>query len=166
MGNGFKNNFRRKAIKKAIHNNRRVVIFPDLASVKSIGIVISESFSTEFIAKAFGPRANVHVLEFVARKRQKDEVSSSVFLNDMDFWGLPAPAKISGFIERPFDLLINFSTENVDAIEYICAKSMAKFKIASKTDSNIYDLVIFGTTDRLSLIEEIKKTLKNFNTNS
>jgi hypothetical protein len=163
MSKNFRNKFRRKAIQRAVHNNHRNVIFPELHGVRTVGLIVSDNQSEEQNLKKMIFDADIFWLRFVTDKREKDEISESIFINDLDFWGLPKSGKIETFIQKPFDLLINLSDETTDAIEFVCAKSVARFKVSSKSNGLIYDLVISGITDNYTLIEEIRKTLNNFN---
>jgi hypothetical protein len=164
MNSGIRYKFRQQTIRKVTGQNQREVVFPVFNAIKSVGVVAGEPFSTEWVSKLFGPRVNVHVLEFVGRKREKDEVNSVVYLNDLNFWGLPKATMVETFIATPYDLLLNFTDQNNDAIEFVCAKSVAKFKVSSKLNGKIYDLVITGTSRYPVFLEELKRTLINLNT--
>lgn len=163
MNSGFKYKYRQKAIQKAQLNTQRMVAFPQLQSVKLVGLVVNDQTSAEQVKKVFGSTINVHVLEFINRKREKGEMSSSVFLNDLNFWGLPSTKSIEHFTSTQFDLLINYTGGENDAIEYTCAMSVAQFKTSSQQFGKIYDLVISGSNSYQAFLNEIKRTLINLN---
>lgn len=91
-------------------------------------------------------------------------MSSSVFLNDLNFWGLPTNKSIEHFTTTQFDLLINYTVGNNDAIEFTCAKSVSQFKTSPHQFGAIYDLVISGANSYQTFLNEIRRTLINLNT--
>lgn len=107
--------------------------------------------------------AEFFAIDFKEEKRDKTVDSTDIYSSDLNFWGLPSIKLISHFIETPFDLLINFRSEPNLALDYLCAKSVARFKVSRYDVYGLYDLVIDkqDMTDS-SYVEEIIKTINNF----
>lgn len=162
MSKGFKNNFRTKAIQKAIKGNNRTVAFPNFETIQSVGVVAYEGFSEDIIEK-LKPNAAVTCLLFSTTKRRKGDSSEFIFTTDLNFWGLPTNGRIESFTNLSFDILLNLTFEPSEAIDYVCARSNAKFKVSSTQNGLVYDLVITGLSDQHVFIDELKKALKNFN---
>ena len=86
-----------------------------------------------------------------------------LFSSDLNFWGLPSKQLIQHFIDIPFDILINFASDQNPVIDFICASSVAKFKVARYDNNKIYDLIISGRSlEDSEYLNEIERTLNNF----
>jgi hypothetical protein len=165
VGNrGIKYNIRKNKILRASKYNKREVTFPCLSSIRSIGIVSDVHVDMGEIDSKFS--AHSSSLFFVSEIRTKANDDPGVYLNDLNIWGIPKLRRIETFVNQPFDLLINLSEQVNDNIEYVCAKSVAKFKINTRSNGPVYDLVIEQTKGNIStLLSEIERTVSNFNRN-
>ena len=163
---GFKYNVRKRIIQKAIRQNRRAVVFPAPGSIRSIGIVKEKNVDFDFQIKNLTANTHLVILNLVSDKLPKEHDQKLLSLkNGLNFWGLPTKKNIETFVSEPFDLLINFSALQNDVIDYICAKSLAKFKAGVVYAGEVYDLVIDQEIFNGSLfIDELEKAFRNFNT--
>lgn len=102
-------------------------------------------------------------LQFASEKRQKNDESTVIFSNDLNFWGLPPQIMIKEFTEQHFDLLINLLPSPFDPADYASACANAGLKIALYEKDEVYDLIIsLREPDTKTYINEIVKTLKSF----
>lgn len=79
--------------------------------------------------------------------------------NDLNFFFLPKTQSIVDFVERPFDILIDLSTDNNFPLNFISSLSKAKLKIGKLQRSrNCFDVMIDTSKNNnvQSLIEQIK----------
>jgi hypothetical protein len=63
---------------------------------------------------------------------------------DLNWFGKPIAPLIQEFADEPFDMLIDLSMEVIFPLQYVLAKSTAKFKVGRQNDSSedYYDLMI------------------------
>ena len=88
----------------------------------------------------------------------------ALYLSDKNFWGLPKKKYIKPFINETFDILIDLSDGTNQAIEYICAQSLAGLKTGTNPNSRVYDLIINQNTKNSKIfIDELEQTLNNLN---
>ena len=148
-----------------LKKNRRQVAFPALHTIHSVGIIRDLDQDFDFYSQNWIRNSALTILDFNPKDEDRKQSENEIGLSDFSFWGLPKKQKIENFVSTPFDLLINFSYNDDDAIAYICAKSIAKFKVSTAPFDTIYDLVIdLKQQDGKSFINEIEKTVSNFNT--
>ncbi len=79
--------------------------------------------------------------------------------NDLNFYFVPQTSFINDFIEKPFDILIDLSTDFNFPLHYISSLSKAKYKIARQQQGNTcFDLMIDISKNNNveALIEHIK----------
>lgn len=162
--NGLKYNLRKNRISETAGQCSRQVVFPNVSIIQRIGCIGNYSIDLSLITDSFLSGVQVNYLEFNVEKRPKGDESETIFLSDLNFWGVPPKKLIQKFTSIPFDILINFASDQQEVIDYICAKSVAKFKVSKQSSSTIYDLVIISKTlDDAHYLQEIKRTLNNFN---
>lgn len=160
----LKSILRKRAMKDAIKNNRRRVLFPRLENIHSIGVICDEGYklnSDDF--KQFNENAKIVYLKFKDEKRNEEQSRDIIFKSDLDFRGLPKKEVIQDFVNRKFDILINYANEENDVLMYVYALSEAGLKVSYKSNRNVSDLIIDIQEDkRYLLIKELIRTLKNF----
>lgn len=162
--NGLRYNLRKNRILKAASQCSRQVVFPTTPSIQRIGCISDYSIELSLVRNNFSPGVQVNFIEFSAENRAKGNESETIFLSDLNFWGVPPGRLIQKFTAIPFDILINFASEQQEVVHYICASSVAKFKVSKQSSSTIYDLVINSKTmDDAHYLKEIIRTLNNFN---
>lgn len=161
----LKSNFRDIIIGKALASNSRVVYFPKSNSIKTVGLIADKYLQTSMFSQKMFSQANFTQLIYTPKNRSKTDSSQSVFRSDLNFWGIPPKKIINWFTNEEFDLLIDCTLQNNGVIDYICAKSEAKFKVSNKNDSKICDLIINQNDKKLSVFfDELENIIVNFNT--
>ena len=87
------------------------------------------------------------------------------FLKELNWYYKPQNYIIKNFLEKEYDILINFCTSNCVPVKYLAGSSKAKFKVGKfEKDLFIYDMMIDIKKDNLSaLITEIKHYLNLIN---
>jgi hypothetical protein len=99
-------------------------------------------------------------------KREFGFVYPFPFITDKDttWYGKPGGGTSGYFMRTPFDLMINFSTEELLPLEYITATSGAKFRVGFQPDADIsnYDLILIPkeNKDISNLIQNLETYLK------
>ena len=162
---GLKYRIRDRAIKSAVSKNKRLVVFPKLDLIRSVGVIREAESSFDFNSKKLTGNARMVFLDIIKEKISEEVSENVISLSNLNFWGLPADKKIKPFISEPVDLLINFLDFKNDVADYICAWSKAKFKVNTSYSGDVYDLVIDQQPFNGSLyIDELEKAISNFNT--
>jgi len=160
---GLKHQYRQKRILSFAERSERKIQFPVQNHIQTIGIVADFDFKSDFITQYFGSNVKMDVLLLNNEKRPKQDQNETIFLSDLDFWGIPPIKLIQPFVDKPFDILINFTSQQFDPVEYICARSKARFKISKYQYLTIYDLIINHPDIAINeYFKEIIKTLNNF----
>lgn len=99
---------------------------------------------------------------FVNKKETASPILDSwMILNssDLNFWNQPRTEKISGLLEKEFDVLINLTTEVCIPVEYLSLMVNAKMKCALKrSDETCYNLLMDLPEPEVSEDEEQKST--------
>lgn len=161
----LKNNIRARIIGKALAASNRMVSFPSIHSIKTVGLITDKYLQTTAFNKKSFYQANFTQLTYSSQNRPKTDSNQTVFGSDLNFWGIPSEKIINWFTNENFDLLIDCTLQNNDVIDYICAKSKAKFKVSMKNDSKTSDLMINQNDDNLSVFfDELDNIIVNFNT--
>lgn len=160
----IKKKTRRKLISKVYAGKTNGKAFPTLSSIKSVGIIANEGFDHKLAKFGFLCAVNSNILLITNEIRPKNHTDEKLYVSDLNFWGLPKPHVIDWFVSKPFDILIDMTSNNTDFIEYICAKSVAKFKVAKNKSAKAYELIIqqAGLSDT-GFINEIENAIKGFN---
>lgn len=165
MLSGIKKNIRKNYLLKAYQSANRQVCFPTLNKIKKVGFINALGSPIPFNHPFIG-QFEITCLNISPDKRPKENHDQTLYKSDSNWIGLPKTQNIDWFVNSTFDLLIDFTAENNDTIEYICAKSLAKFKIAMNKESRVYDLVIKKSgIDFNTFLNEINETILRFNSN-
>lgn len=156
-----------KAIRKRHQENQSI----QNEIIKSIGILIDEESYLKndviyLLQSTLGIDAEA-VQIFVMRKYRKKDPPSEIHFTVKDFgWvGEITNQKLQDFVEKPFDLLINFDAYNNMYIKYLTYLSKGKFKVGfTKTDDRLFNFMIVHNEDNLKpYVTELKKYLKILN---
>lgn len=101
-----------------------------------------------------------------AHKEGNDNANASYFdENQITYAGNFKSKSLIDFVNEPYDVLINFYTQDIAYLNLVAAASKAKFKVGHvNVDNRINDLVI-GTNaeNKEQFISELKKYLKILN---
>lgn len=140
--NGLKHWYQKRAITNALKSNKREKVFPKIGSIKEIAIISDHDVDKNTIQSLFGIQVRLQELKFIPTKRDKGDDSPGIFVSDINFFGVPASKLIETFVNTPFDILIDFTREKSGVVEFVCAKSVAKFKVGKHNTNSIFDLII------------------------
>jgi hypothetical protein len=168
-------------INREIRRNIRVKRHLDFDKVRSVGIVFLLEDENRFnqlnrlvkglIAKGkevkmLGYFPGKIVPNFFIQKLKIDLITKK----DINLFGLPKSEKAKVFIQNEFDILIDFTAEEVLIADYICGISRAHFKVGryreemvrvfdfmiKTTETMDYDTFIKATIDYLSILNTTK----------
>lgn len=138
--------FARKKFERLISTIDRKPVFPNINTVKTIGVIWQPTQKDAFqYLKSYFNREQVIfrgfcVFESITNPQQD---SNTLTVKDLDFWGLPKKEKVEEFINIRFEVLFNIALDNNLVIDYITALSQARFKVGSSPDTrNYFDLNI------------------------
>lgn len=140
--------------------------------IKSVGILVDETdFSNrELIKNEFESyKLDIDSVEFLVFKdkiKAKEVILEPYYtLKDFSLTGKIEKAEVQNFIEKKFDLLINFYEEPKASLNMIAKKSNAKFKVGFSTvDKRINHLIIHSEIENAKVfIAELIKYLRILN---
>lgn len=153
---------------KAVKRNSRRVVYPTVDNIKKACILADDS--DEFHRSEIEKLKKISKTEVLFVSSQKkaanpgDEFINDnrvIYQNDINLIGIPDKQLTNGLIVEPFDVLINLTDGTVDAFEYICAASVAKFKVGTVLNGKIYDLILTQPEGRkMSVVDRLMDTLK------
>jgi len=142
----IKEKIARRKLAKIISNIERIPVFPNINTVKTIGVIWQPTQKEAFqYLKSYFNREQVIfrgfcVFEEITNPHQD---SNTLTVKDLDFWGLPKKEKVEEFTNIRFEVLFNIAFENNLVLDYITALSQARFKVGSSPDNrNYFDLNI------------------------
>lgn len=162
----FKEKRIRKKIDKKLLEIEKSIISSSNNKIHSI-IVFTDKNIDEKITKTIAESLEVDesiILNLVfVKKISKENISENDFSeNDIGILGNIKSERILKVINKEFDLLINFSKDNLH-LDCLTVNSKAKFKVGhSKSDNRLYDFMI-DIDDITVFISELKKYLKILN---
>jgi len=131
--------FARKKFEKLISSIDRKPVFPNINTVKTIGVIWQPTQKEAFqYLKSYFNREQVIfrgfcVFEEITNPHQD---ANTLTVKDLDFWGLPKKEKVEEFTNIKFEVLFNIAFENNLVLDYITALSQARFKVGSSPDTN------------------------------
>jgi hypothetical protein len=152
----------------------------NFSKVKSVGIVFSADNTVQietvrkYMAVLNNSSKRVSAICFFQDKDfpvldQSGLLIDIVLLKEVDFWGVPKPSFVEGFIENKFDLLLDLDINGAFPVEYVSAMSKALFKVGRYSENNegIFDMMIEVDSgkDVHYFIEQIDVYLKMMNKN-
>jgi len=131
--------FARKKFERLISTIDRKPVFPNINTVKTIGVIWQPTQKEAFqYLKSYFNREQVIfrgfcVFEAITNPHQD---ANTLTVKDLDFWGLPKKEKVEEFTNIKFEVLFNIALENNLVLDYITALSQARFKVGSSPDTN------------------------------
>lgn len=129
----------RKKFERLISTIDRKPVFPNINTVKTIGVIWQPTQKEAFqYLKSYFNREQVIfrgfcVFEAITNPHQD---ANTLTVKDLDFWGLPKKEKVEEFTNIKFEVLFNIAFENNLVLDYITALSQARFKVGSSPDTN------------------------------
>lgn len=163
--------------KRNLKQNNRIREVNNLHTAQSIGILYNATdiddmmLVSQFVNELYKTKKDVKALGFV----NNNELSHHhipllqfdfFFLKDLNWYYKPQNYITKNFLEKDYDILINFCGSDCVPVKYLAGSSKAKFKVGKfEKDLSIYDMMIDLKKDTLSaLITEVKHYLKLINT--
>jgi hypothetical protein len=117
------------------------------------------------------PGKAVEVIGLFRNKKQVGETVIDHFtMADVNWYHVPDPKVADGIIQKPFDLLISLLTEESLPLEYLSAKSKARFRIGRFLPDKqyCYDLMVYepAGVELNKLIKQVDHLLTEINKNA
>lgn len=165
---GFKQNALKKSIESYI--KKRQSPAKKIAGIKTLAVLIDASTSVNVLslvklANELGVKSDQ--LKVMGYKEDQKEIADdpdAAYYNDKSFGvnGAIKSTSLKDFVQKEYDVLINFYSEEKLGLNLVAAASRAKFKVGfAEVDNRINDLVIGGVPGNTNLfIAELKKYLK------
>lgn len=155
---------RNAIIESSLRNVSRTILFPIKEQIKTIGAITNQEDTAQTIKNIFGQAVSVDILKFETGKRPKENNDTVLYHSDKNWLGLPLKSRTEWFTSKCFDVLIDLNSEKNDTIEYICAKSAARFKVSANKNTSVYDLIIkHQNIDIKTFLNQILETITRFN---
>jgi hypothetical protein len=140
------------------------------ADVRDIGILFNATNTddalpvTQFAESLRPMRKRVTMLGYYDYKKPAINFTFPYFnKKDVNWLLMPRGTLVSEFLDKPFDVLINFCTQENLPMEYIVALSKAKFRVGFYNPKKVhaYDFMIDmkEKTDVRSLVENVSRYL-------
>jgi len=143
---GIKEKYARYKLGKLISTVDRTPVFPNINTVKTIGVIWQPTQKEAFqYLKSYFNREQVIFRGFCVFEKitNPHQDSNTLTVKDLDFWGLPKKEKVDEFTNIKFEILLNIALENNLVLDYITALSQARFKVGSSPyTKNYFDLNI------------------------
>ncbi len=164
---------KRNAIKKSAeaYLKERETRSQNISNLKTLAVLIDATQPINIVsllklANELGVKSEE--LKVIGYKEdQKEKIiddKDAAYYNDKSFGvnGAIKSKSLQDFVDKDFDVLINFYEKNSVELNYVAAASKAKFKVGfAEVDNRINDLIIGSTTNDANLfISELKKYLK------
>ncbi len=136
-------------------------------NIKTVGIIVNEGsdFNFELLKKLQKEIATgSNNFSVLTCKKTADSYNEfrGIIITESDFsWnGSIKPNEVLEFLDKPFDMLIDFTNNTKVYNNYLVAKSKANFKVGfANDDENLFDLMINSKSIPL-FISELVKYLK------
>jgi len=146
-------------IKRILSKSERNVHVVDLAKAKSVGILFKDADAAlltkiEKFGKEIASKFNIkeiHILAYTTKRAKekpayiKQSTATKFFsIKDTNFFLKPTTEVVKDFLEKPKDILIDFSKNKFEPLRFVTALSDAPFKVGryAEQDEDFYDLMI------------------------
>ncbi|MBC8756165.1 hypothetical protein H2O64_15925 [Kordia sp. YSTF-M3] len=114
--------------------------------VKTVGIIINadETDNIQEILDGLKLPAEINILCYHKEFKKTRTLAYPVFYEkDFGWKGKPKTEDLKHFLEKPFDLLISYYSENIVPLQLVSGLHKANFKVGiSGSDQQIHDLII------------------------
>ncbi len=163
---------KRNALKKSVESciKKRKPQSKQVSSIKSLAVLIDASQSVNILsvvklANELGVKSDhLTVMGYKEDQKEISDDKDAAYYNDKSFGvgGSIKSTSLNKFINKDYDVLINFYSDDRLELNYVAAASQAKFKVGfAEVDNRINDLIIGAASDNTNLfISELKKYLK------
>ncbi len=160
--------FIKKEVKKSAMQN---LTTPSFKTVQSIGVLLDgdciikkEEITNGLIKLGF----NLSNVEFLVHQNKisKDEINQFVFnINDVNLNGVFIKNEINEFVNKAFDVLINYFDDDITILHWAALQSKADFKVGfSMYNVNYNHLSISVEKENyMSFLNELDRYLKILN---
>ncbi len=164
---GFKSN----AVKKSFesHLKKRNAESQNISDLTTLAVLVDASRPINMmpllkLANELGVASNrLKIIGYKEEKELQEEKDIELY-NDKSFGvnGIVKSTSLQKFIDKNYDVLINFYEEDKMELNYVAAASKAKLKVGfAKVDNRINDLIIGSEVNDANLfMAELKKYLK------
>jgi hypothetical protein len=142
-------------ISREIRRNTRIKRHLDFDKVRTVGVLFLLEDEAHFNqlnrlvkgliekgkeVKMLGYFPGKIIPNFFIQKLKIDLITNK----EINLFGLPKSEKAKAFIQQGFDVLIDFTTDEVSVIDYICGMSQAHFKTGRYRNDmvKVFDLMI------------------------
>ncbi len=148
--NRLRTRFHQRFLEKEIplHHVSRGSVF--LETAKSVGLLFDATspldtkvvLDFEYKLKQQGKK--VKLLGYFGQKLKEEKFEFDIFTKKQLDWALRPKEKVAlDFAKQPFDLLINLSKRSVLPLDYLAARSKARYRVGPYTErTSCYDLMI------------------------
>ncbi len=162
----IKNHFLKKHLAENKKNRQKKLLA--LSQAKSVGILceITDEDSYKDIFRLFNSlQTNGHTVRLIGYINEKEvpffclqQLSADYFCNKhLNWFGNPTMVQVQDFINKDFDILIDFNSRYNAPVKAILAQSSAKFIVGRESsNSSLYDLYISKSPkDNQTYLKEI-----------
>ncbi len=141
---------------------------PEIKKVKEVAILNSPNSNLdvkkmELLEKALNLDAtNFHIFTVKEKKDNFNELRGLIAdVTDLNLLGKVKNEQIKAFLEKKYDLLIDFTGLKTDLQKYFSLQINSSFRVGYKTDEDLYDLMLEIENGQLDIfIKEMKYYLK------
>jgi len=170
MFNSLKKKKLNRSLKKyKIVREKRIMSLDKTRSIAMMCQITDEESYKEIhdlLSKLHSPRRNVWLLGYINKKEVPyyclPQLSADYFSNkELNWYGKPNFSQLKDFISKDFDVLIDFSRQDLSPLRYVLSICNAKLIIgANEYAEELYDVYIQdeNNMDNLSLL----KTIHNY----
>jgi len=164
--------FKRNALKKNLETllKKRSAQGEYITELKNLAVLIDASKSADMksvlkLANDLGvSKGSLKIMGYKEDQKDIEEDQNAGYYNDKCFGmnGVIKSTALKEFVNKEYDVLINFYSEDKLELNYIATASKAKFKVGlAEIDNRINDLVIGKAINDVNLfVSELKKYLK------
>ena len=156
---GIKDQLVNWQVNRRIKSLKRTKKFFNLESAKTAGIIFNceDRAAVERLKRTLSQK-QIRCTDLCFIAGSADNLANCISEHDFSFWGMPKSDKLIGFLNSPFDLLIDISMSSRREAQVIRALSMASFKTGwSDAKPDFFDLSIDVSKRRESgfLVDQI-----------
>lgn len=142
----------------------RKAVYKELKSVKSALVIWSVcGDQADWLKKLADNFREVKFdkLCFMPAKEEFSAPADALVLRkeDLGFGGKISNEGLPAILAKPYDLLIDFSTEGNTILNYVALNSKAMCKVGMEHEGGEYDLIIQGVAKPLVFIDRLKEVL-------
>lgn len=133
------------SLKKAIKESERQRSFVNATNAKFVGILFNANkdenlgIIKSYVSDLRRSGKDVQLLGYKDSFDKSEILTFPVIQNkDLNWYNMPSSPYVNGFVKEEFDILINAYLDECLPLEYISAKSFAKFRVGKYTANKTY----------------------------